>query len=53
MTTAEEVPVQLLKHVPIFSACSEEALALLAAVLQPQQVQAGEIIFSEGDHGDA
>ena len=52
MTTVEEVPVQLLKQVPIFSACSEEALALLAAVLQPQQMSAGEIIFSEGDQGD-
>ena len=41
-----------LKQVPMFSQLSDEALADVAASLQPRQIAAGEVLFNQGDPGD-
>ena len=42
----------LLRGMPIFDELSSHELDLLAARLQPESFQAGEVIFSEGEPGD-
>ena len=47
MTTGES-----LKTIPIFSACSPEELSAIASSLESVELEAGGVIFREGDSGD-
>ncbi|HET8945103.1 MAG TPA: ATP-binding cassette domain-containing protein, partial [Dehalococcoidia bacterium] len=51
MTTAESNTAEYLKSVPIFASCPDETLADVAALLEPVQLAAGSVVFSEGDEG--
>ena len=52
MTTAGGVSVELIRRVPIFAACSEDALSSIASLLKPVDARASDVIFREGDEGD-
>ena len=41
-----------LKDIVMFSQLSDQALEEVARALQPRQLQAGEILFNQGDRGD-
>ena len=41
-----------LKTIPIFSACSPEELSAIASSLESVELEAGGVIFREGDSGD-
>jgi ATP/ADP translocase/HEAT repeat protein len=45
--------VIILKSVSVFADLAEELLAKIAAVLQEEQVEKGETLFSKGDVGDS
>jgi CRP-like cAMP-binding protein len=42
----------ILKNVTMFSQLPDEALAEVAAALQPRQLAGGEVLFNQGDPGD-
>ena len=52
MTTTGAASLEFIRRIPIFAACSEEALATIEASLQPLAVAAGASVFAEGDQGD-
>jgi CRP/FNR family transcriptional regulator len=52
MATSSEETIALLRGVPAFATLGEDDLAQVAHVVVPRSLQAGEIVFHEGDHSD-
>ena len=52
MATTGSASVDFIRRVPIFGACSGEALSTIEAALQPVAMKAGTPVFREGDEGD-
>ena len=52
MTTTGGATAESLKAIPIFSGCSPEELSAIASSLEPVEVEAGGVIFREGDPGE-
>jgi len=52
MATAGAASVEFIRRVPIFAACSDEALSTIEASLQSVAVAAGALVFRQGDQGD-
>jgi MFS family permease len=45
-------PLELLRTIPIFAPLPAPALERLAGLAKPVSAPAGEVVFSQGDHGD-
>jgi CRP-like cAMP-binding protein len=52
MTATSEERIELLQRVPVFSALVDEDLAEVAAVAVPRRLEAGEVVFREGDESN-
>ena len=52
MATSSEETIALLRRVPAFATLGEDDLAQVAQVAVPRSLQAGEIVFHEGDQSD-
>ncbi|HEV8574408.1 MAG TPA: ATP-binding cassette domain-containing protein, partial [Dehalococcoidia bacterium] len=52
MTTASEISNDLIRRIPIFASCSEEAISSITTLLEPASANAGDVIFHEGEAGD-
>jgi CRP/FNR family transcriptional regulator, cyclic AMP receptor protein len=52
MATTSEETIELLQRVPAFSALADEDLAEVAAVAVPRRLDAGEVVFREGDESN-
>jgi CRP-like cAMP-binding protein len=52
MATTSEETIELLQRVPAFSALADEDLAEVAAVAVPRRLNAGEVVFREGDESN-
>lgn len=48
----KEINGSILKNIPVFSGISTEGLDRIAAEMKLKEYGEGELIFSEGDHGD-
>jgi CRP/FNR family transcriptional regulator len=52
MTATSEERIELLQRVPVFSALVDEDVAEVAAVAVPRRLEAGEVVFREGDESN-
>jgi CRP/FNR family transcriptional regulator, cyclic AMP receptor protein len=52
MAATREETIDLLHAVPVFSALAEDELGRVAEVAVPRTLEAGEIVFREGDESD-
>jgi CRP/FNR family transcriptional regulator, cyclic AMP receptor protein len=52
MTATSEERIELLQRVPVFSTLVDEDLAEVAAVAVPRRLEAGEVVFREGDESN-
>jgi CRP-like cAMP-binding protein len=52
MAATSEETIELLQRVPAFSALADEDLAEVAAVAVPRRLDAGEVVFREGDESN-
>ena len=52
VSTGADQRVSLLRRIPVFAGLSDEDLAAVAAVSVARRLDAGTVVFREGDRGD-